>query len=70
MMNRRRFLEDQATLVGLKVYTWSPGDGVTRYRFSLSPYGYEADSGLFTALGLAEAFVWLKGYRSGRVSNA
>ena len=51
---------------GLIVRTWSPGDGVTRYRFFSKP---EADgqsyfgpaNGVYTALGLKEAWAFVAG---------
>ena len=56
---------------GLRCYTWSPGDGVTRYRFSR-----ELDSDYFacrvvvTVLGAGRAdlaaSVWMQGWEAGR----
>lgn len=67
-MTRRQNLEQKAELVGLKVFTWSPGDGTTRYRFaSIDSEGYDHMDGFFTALGLHEAEVWLRGYALGRL---
>jgi len=61
--NRRNFKHMQ-NLTGLVVRTYSPGDGVTRYRFF--PPGSESDyfsgSELYTALGLAEAVTFMRGY--------
>jgi len=53
-----------ANAYGLNLYTYSPGDGVTRYRFALQ---FEQDSyfggnGIATLLGRKEARLWLLGY--------
>ena len=66
--SRKARLERDAREVGLYVGIYSPGDGVTRYRFfkSKKPVSYFTGSGLYTALGLAEAETWLAGYRRGR----
>lgn len=61
--------------LGLFVGTWSPGDGMTRYRFFrdgvLTAKGeavqdYNSSDGLFTAAGRGQALVWLRGYRKGK----
>jgi hypothetical protein len=72
---RRHHLAHDAAKLGLMVATWSPGDGMTRYRFF--PIGTETDAqdffgprnGLYTALGLKEAFTWLNGYRDGKAAG-
>lgn len=58
---------------GIHIATWSPGDGMTRYRFidkRSEPHwcwSYDATSHpLYTALGLREASIWLLGYASGQ----
>lgn len=67
-MTRRQNLDRKAEQLGLKVFTWSPGDGTTRYRFSAgTSESYHHEDGLFTALGLHEAEVFLKGYALGRL---
>lgn len=50
---------------GLSVAVWSPGDGVSRYRFfkGVKPRSYYSGDGIFTALGISEAQVFLTGYR-------
>ena len=59
------------TSVGLAVDTWSPGDGVTRYRFfyrSADSYGnnyFGGSNPLFTALGSKEAYAFIRGFRAG-----
>lgn len=54
---------------GLCVATWSPGDGVTRYRFFRPKPGgcdYFADEPLYTALGFKEAMAYARGARHAR----
>jgi hypothetical protein len=50
---------------GYIVCTWSPGDGVTRYRFfKNAPAGqtyFGPDNGIFTALGMKEAEAFARG---------
>ena len=69
---RKRDMLALAEKVGVKVATYSPGDGMTRYRFidkRSEPYwqqDYFATShALYTALGLREATIWLLGYAAG-----
>ena len=61
-------MERLAREAGLYVATYSPGDGVTRYRFfkGKKPKSYFEATGLYTALGISEAEAWLEGYRRGR----
>jgi hypothetical protein len=47
---------------GLWVTTWSPGDGVTRYRFHAKPGDYNDGSDIGFALGLKEANAWIDGW--------
>lgn len=58
---------------GLKVGTWSPGDNVTRYRFEYATVpgagDYDATDGIYTALGLAEARTFVKGYIKGKAEG-
>lgn len=66
---RMEELEEEARRVGLYVTSYSPGDGVTRYRFTREPADYFAASGankLYTALGLKEARTFIEGFGSGR----
>ena len=59
---RLQALSDAARECGLHVDTWSPGDGVTRYRFFDKPSGYFGPhSGIFTALGFKKAAVFVRG---------
>lgn len=65
-------LREVAKSVGLHIDTWAPGDGVTRYRFFTKPSDYFAGDGLYTALGLKEAWCFLRGYvaaKMGPLSN-
>jgi hypothetical protein len=50
---------------GFYVDTYSPGDGVTRYRFTSEPRDYFASDGDFTALGLKEATAYARGRADG-----
>jgi hypothetical protein len=66
---RRAALEDRARRQGLRILTWAPGDGITRYRFRVEDDrdGYfGAGDGLGTVLGLREAEAWLDGYIAAR----
>lgn len=47
---------------GLYCDTWRPGDGITRYRFTLNRVDYFADSGIYTALGWKEANAFATGF--------
>ena len=70
-LSRIEALRREAESVGLLVGVWSPGDGVTRYRFfkgrghKAVPY-YQSGDGIYTALGIAEAKTFLAGYRRRR----
>lgn len=55
---------------GLRVATYSPGDGVTRYRFFRDGepgvrVGYYDDGSIYTALGAKEAISFVHGYSMG-----
>lgn len=68
---QRQLLKEEAADRGLLVRTWSPGDGITRYRFfdkrdlkrhkvSEREQTYSGpDNGVCTALGLKSAFKFL-----------
>jgi hypothetical protein len=60
-------LRREAARNNLYVGTYSPGDGLTRYRFFRSrggkPISYFSQDGVYTALGIKEAETWLSGYR-------
>ena len=66
-MNRKD-LQSKCNQLKLHVATWSPGDGVTRYRFFKNPGNdyFGPENGIYTALGLKEANVFLAGYSSCR----
>lgn len=58
-----------AANIGLHVSSWSPGDGVTRYRFSREEQDYDASDGLVTVAGRKDALLWLRGYRAGMMGE-
>lgn len=63
---RLQELKEEALEKGLYVATWAPGDGVTRYRFfenSGNTY-FGPENGIYTALGLKEAYTFLAGSRA------
>lgn len=64
---RRQLLDDLAADVGLYVRTWSPGDGVTRYRFFDKPGNsyFGPANGIATCLGVRAAETWLYAYTVG-----
>jgi hypothetical protein len=74
MRGRKSYLLERCIRAGLAVGQWSPGDGITRYRFfpkRFPPGGspevdYHEGEGIFTALGIAEAEIFLRGYLEGR----
>lgn len=69
---RLEALQAEAREAGLLVCTWSPGYGATRYRFFVRAKLAQCQdyfgpaSGVYTALGLAEARTYLAGVRAGR----
>ncbi len=64
MATRIEELREKAREKGLYLATYSPGDGVTRYRFFRTPSGYFGpENGIYTALGLKEAYTYLAGVR-------
>lgn len=54
-------LADRARLLGIHVETWTPGDGVTRYRFWATAADADVKDPVFTALGRREAHVFMDG---------
>jgi len=65
--SRRQQLEERAARLGLTVETWSPGDGRTRYAFTVRdprPEGHMAAYDLGHALGIREAEAWVEGARA------
>ncbi len=68
----REWFDSKARDVGLVVCRWSPGDGMTRYRFvrppttlPLSYFSAEGSAILATLAGLKLATIWLDGYTQG-----
>lgn len=65
-------VEAAARAAGLYVGVWSPGDGVTRYRFFTkttrgSQYAdYHEGDGVYTALGRKDALAFIAAYGKGR----
>lgn len=68
---RKAWLIEDAEKSGLYIRTYSPGDGVTRYRFfrhleSSCECNHQTyfgpASGIYTALGLKEAETFVRGY--------
>lgn len=55
-------LEQAAAAVGLYITTWAPGDGKTRYRFHRKPADYHDGTGIYTAVGRADALNFIKAY--------
>jgi hypothetical protein len=75
---RFSYLHDDAHAIGLCVATYSPGDGVTRYRFFPSPDGKcvnyfegtrSAPYGVYTALGLKAAHQHIKNIKAIKVTK-
>lgn len=62
----RGSLDKFAKSLGLHIGTWAPGDGVTRYRFFTKPSDYFSDDGIYTALGLNEAWCFVRGYAASK----
>jgi hypothetical protein len=67
-VSRRKRLEKEAREAGLYVSSWSPGDGVTRYRFfkGTSARSYFSGGAIYSVAGLIGAENWLSGYRTGK----
>jgi hypothetical protein len=74
----REEIEYLCLATGIKLATYSPGDGITRYRFykpvlidgiptrtAEDYFGIPDSRKIYTALGLKEAHVWSRGFRSG-----
>lgn len=60
---RLQRLREACKPLGLWVDTWSPGDGMTRYRFFEEPGNtyFGPENGIFTAKGYKEAVAYAKG---------
>ena len=62
-----RHISDLCSSHGLHVYTYSPGDGVTRYRFSRDANSsYFACHALTTVCGRGTATAYLRGFLDGK----
>lgn len=61
---KRQVLDHLAWRCSLDVFVWSPGDGMTRYKFCKlgDQAGYSAGDGLAVLCGRREAWLWLRGY--------
>ena len=62
-MTRVKQLKEYCRDHGFFMATWSPGDGVTRYRFFTNPGNtyFGPENGDFTALGYKEATAYIAG---------
>jgi hypothetical protein len=63
-ITRLDWLREDTKKAGLYLATYSPGDGVTRYRFFNKPGSnyFGPRDGIYTALGIKEAEIFLAGY--------
>ena len=69
---RTATLEALAERAGVDVRSYSPGDGVTRYRFFPRDSGngyFGPANGLDTVLGLKAAVAWLEAFAAGRANH-
>jgi hypothetical protein len=70
-MATQKDVERAAANAGLRVCTYSPGDGVTRYKFfkaeGIAPNQtyFGPANGIHTALGAAKAIAFAKGHQNG-----
>ena len=66
-MKKKTRLENLQDILppGMFVDDYSPGDGITRYRFSKDNTGYFACRGVYTALGMKEAETFARGALEG-----
>ena len=73
MRKRTRYeeLQDAASEKGIWVATYSPGDGITRYRFFANPGNsyFGPDNGIVTVLGSKKAWEFVEAYGWGRGSS-
>lgn len=65
--SRLNCMIQNAHALDLHVSEWSPGDGVTRYRFFKKAGNsyFGPDNGIHTVLGIKEAETFLAGYAAG-----
>lgn len=70
-INRKEHMDFVLKRCNLDVFTYSPGDGITRYKFA--PKGlyedYFAAEPRTQALGWKEAMVWLDGYEQALLNH-
>lgn len=62
----RESVRSSWTCRGLYTATWSPGDGITRYRFALAPFDYHETNGIHTALGWKAAVAFAEAFLLGQ----
>ncbi len=69
-MTRKQELAESAERIGLYVRTYSPGDGVTRYRFFTNPENdyFGPENGICTVLGLKAAKLFILVNRDRKVA--
>ena len=70
-INKKEHMNAVLKRCNLDVFTYSPGDGLTRYKFAPKGwYGdyFVADVGA-QALGWKEAMVWLDGYEQALLNH-
>ena len=70
-MTKQVVLERAAKEAGLFIGKWSPGDGMTRYRFfeRAGNTFYGPDCGIHTSEGSAQAMEFLTGFCYGRMAG-
>lgn len=68
MKYKREYLFNLAAEYHLYVSTWSPGDGVTRYKVfaGVKPKSYFESEGEAVLIGLKNLGTWLSGYAAGK----
>lgn len=64
-MSRSERLTKYLSGTGIAVSEWSPGDGVTRYRFLFDGQTYFETDGIVTVLGYGNAQRVARGIRAG-----
>ena len=60
------YIQEYARTLGLHVSMWSPGDGITRYRFYYEESDYNAGMEIKTVLGRKDAALFLDGVKVGK----
>jgi hypothetical protein len=66
-MTKRDYLNNLVLNCELQMFTYSPGDGVTRYRFTSDKgrVDYFSCHNMHTSLGLSDAITYAEGYFQG-----